>query len=123
LRFTQTEARAAERRRLSQAHAPDSPHLRAAVEASGHSLKHPFPAGKLPVRGRFRVTCLIIGSAAMTNVRRIQRYMAAKIKARQAIPNEKDRLLTFQDAFFAVLERFLAGWLCPRQAQGRGVGC
>jgi hypothetical protein len=59
---------------MSQEHAQESHNLRSAVEASVRSLKHPFPAGKLPVRGKFRVTCMIIGSAAMTNVRRIQRY-------------------------------------------------
>jgi len=30
------------------------------------------------MRGKFRMTCLLIGSAAMTNVRRIQHYLAAK---------------------------------------------
>ena len=34
-----------------------------------------FPAGKLPVRGLFRVTCMMIAATAMTNVRRIQRYV------------------------------------------------
>ena len=52
--------------------------MRAAVEATVREVKHPFPAGKLPVRGKFRMTCMLIGSAAMTNVRRIQRYLAAK---------------------------------------------
>jgi hypothetical protein len=80
LRFTQTEARSAERRRLSRAHAHDSHNLRSAVEASVRSIKHPFPAGKLPVRGRFRMTCMMIGSAAMTNVRRIQRFLQTKAK-------------------------------------------
>ncbi|MDF1521104.1 MAG: hypothetical protein P1P73_11585, partial [Brevefilum sp.] len=35
-----------------------------------------FPAGKLPVRGQFRVTCMVIGSAVMSNIRRIQRHKA-----------------------------------------------
>ena len=54
---------------------------RAAVESTVRSVKHPFPAGKLPVRGPFRVTCLIVGAAAMTNVRRIQHY---RLKTRPA---------------------------------------
>jgi hypothetical protein len=123
LRFTQTEARAAERRRMSQSHAQDRHNLRAAVEASVRSLKHPFPAGKLPVRGKFRVTCMMIGSAAMTNVRRIQRYTAAKIKTTQAILNEKEQTVTAQDAFFATLGHFLVGWLCPRPALTLVFGC
>ena len=123
LRFTQTEARAAERRRTSQEHAQDSRNLRSAVEASVRSFKHPFPAGKLPVRGRFRMTCMMIGSAAMTNVRWIQRHTAAKIKALRVILNEKDQPLTFQDPFLAALGRFLAGWLYPQPAHILAVGC
>jgi hypothetical protein len=38
------------------------------------SIKHPFPAGKLPVRGQFRVACLLIDSVFVTNIRLIQRY-------------------------------------------------
>jgi hypothetical protein len=40
--------------------------------------KHPFKAGKLPVPNKFRVACIIIGSAAMTNIRSIQRFTVAK---------------------------------------------
>jgi hypothetical protein len=39
------------------------------------SVKNAFPAGKLPVHGQFRVTCMAIASAVTTNVRRIQRYL------------------------------------------------
>jgi len=123
LHFTQAEARAAERRSMSQEHAHDRHNLRSAVEASVRSLKHPFPAGKLPVRGKFRMTCMIISSAAMTNVRRIQRYSAVKIKAAQAILNEKDQPMTPQDSFFAALGQFLAGWLCPPPPYTSVVGC
>jgi hypothetical protein len=84
LRFTQAEARASERRRHCQEQRKDGRNLRAAVEASVRSLKHPFPAGKLPVRGKFRVASLLIGSAAVSNVRRIQRYLQAKSKAEMA---------------------------------------
>jgi hypothetical protein len=45
------------------------------------SVKHPFPVGKLPVRGKFSVACMLIGSAAMSNVRRIQHYLESKMKA------------------------------------------
>ena len=78
LRFTQAEAHASERRRRSQEHLKEGRNLRAAVEATVRSVKHPFPAGKLPVRGKFRVGCMLIGSAAVANIRRIQRYLEAK---------------------------------------------
>ncbi|MBE3088156.1 MAG: transposase, partial [Chloroflexi bacterium] len=90
LRFTQADARASERRRHCQEQRKDGRNLRAAVEASMRSLKYPFPAGKLPVRGKFRVASLLIGSAAVSNVRRIQRYQQAKTKAEMAQPVAHD---------------------------------
>ncbi|MBA4380618.1 MAG: hypothetical protein C0393_08095 [Anaerolinea sp.] len=89
LRFTQAEAQMAERRRRSQKHLQEGRNLRAAVEATVRSVKHPFPAGKLPVRGKFRMTSMLIGSAAVANVRRIQRYLEAKRKVerlQEAVP-------------------------------------
>jgi hypothetical protein len=75
LTFNQAEVDKSQRHRRSRAshHAGRNP--RAAVESTVRSVKHPFPAGKLPVRGLFRITCLIVASAAMTNVRRIERYL------------------------------------------------
>jgi hypothetical protein len=71
------------------------------------SLKHPFPAGKLPVRGKFRVACLLIGSAAVSNVRRIQRYLQAKAKAeidQQVAPGtEKTAQKHAGDSFLAFI--------------------
>jgi hypothetical protein len=84
LTFTTHEMRAAKRRKDYLAHQDHSHNLRSAVEATVRSVKHPFPAGKLPVRGQFRVTCMAIASAATTNVRRIQRYLIAKIKQAEA---------------------------------------
>jgi hypothetical protein len=123
LRFTQAEARSAERRRQSQAHAHDSQNLRAAVEATVRSVKHPFPAGKLPVRGRFRMTCMIMASAAMTNVRRIQRFTAAKTKPQQAKSGGQARSQVAQDSFFASAWHSISPWLPPNQVFGSIVGC
>lgn len=74
LSFTVKEVRAAQRRKDYLEHKEDGQNLRAAVEATVRSIKHPFRAGKLPVRGQFRVTCLVIASAIHVNVRRICRY-------------------------------------------------
>ncbi len=73
--------RSAKRRKEYLTHQGHSHNLRSAVEATVRSVKHPFEAGKLPVRGQFRVTYLTIASAAIANVRRIQRYHVAKKKA------------------------------------------
>lgn len=76
LAFTRKEIQAAQRRKEFLEHQDCGQNLRAAVEATVRSVKHPFRAGKLPVRGQFRVTCLIIASAIHVNVRRIHRSHA-----------------------------------------------
>jgi hypothetical protein len=69
--FTLQEFRIAQRRTLYLTQKQNEHNLRAAVEATVRSLKHPFPAGKLPVRGKFRMSCMMIASALLVNVRRI----------------------------------------------------
>jgi len=123
LRFTTRQLRSAQRRKTCLAHLKHSRNLRAAVEASVRSVKHPFRAGKLPVRGRFRVACMLLGSAAMTNVRRIQRYLVAKIRAGQAILNPTERPAAPSNSFFAVFGRFLARWLHPHLTHAQAIGC
>jgi len=84
LRFDQNQLNMSERRRRSQIHREEGRNLRAAVEATVRQIKHSFPASKLPVHGKIRVTCMVIGSAMTTNVRRIQRYLEAKIELENA---------------------------------------
>ena len=83
-------AQASERRRRSHKQQKKGRNLRAAVEATMRSIKQPFPAGKLPVRGKFRMASMVIGSAAVSNVRRIQRYLQAKPKAKTTQPVTPD---------------------------------
>lgn len=73
--FTQKQLFSALRRKLFLAHQQDKRNLRVAIEATIRSLKHPFRHGKVPVRGRFRTTCLLVLSAAMSNLRSIYRYL------------------------------------------------
>lgn len=80
LRFDQKQVNMSERRRRSLIHQEEGRNLRAAVEATVRQVKHSFPASKLPVRGKFRISCMVIGSAMITNVRRIQCYLEAEIK-------------------------------------------
>jgi len=92
LRFTQEQAMMSQRRRKSRLRQKEGRNLRAAIEATICSLKRPFPASKLPVRGRFRVTCMMIGSALMSNIRRIKRYLEALLKPNhEPIDPEKQR--------------------------------
>ena len=83
LRFSKQQVNVAQRRqRTAQARASGQ-NLRAAVEATVRSVKHPFRNGKVPVRGKPRMSMMILGSAAMSNVRRIQRYLETKREAQK----------------------------------------
>ena len=84
LRFNLKQLNMSERRKRSQIHREEWRNLWSAVEATVRQIKYPFPASKLPVRGKFRVTCMVIGAAMTTNVRRIQRCLEAKIKLENA---------------------------------------
>ncbi len=74
LNFTQQEVHWARRRQRSEAAHQSGKNPRAAIEAIVRAVKHPFPGGKLPVRGLFRVTCMVVSSAAMANLRSIWRH-------------------------------------------------
>ena len=78
LRFSQKDYRVARRRQNQKKAQASDRNLRSAVEATVRSVKHPFGNGKLPVRGKRRVSMMMIASAAMTNVRRIWRYRRVK---------------------------------------------
>ncbi len=86
LRFSQHQIDVARRRQRCAAERASEHHLRPAIEATVRSVKHPFPGGKLPVRGRIRMSMLLIGSCAMTNVRRIQRYLRGRNRPNSAQP-------------------------------------
>ena len=91
------------------------------------SVKHPFPVGKMPVRGQFRVTRMVIASAATANVRRIQRYLVAKTKATQVAkvtksePNRPPEVAAV--SFFVSARALLARWLGSRLAFGPDLAC
>lgn len=93
LNFSEQQANVSQRRRRSLACQTEGRNLRAAIEATVREVKHPFPASKLPVRGQFRVACMVIGSALATNAHRIQRYLVAKIKSQ----NEQKKALKGQE--------------------------
>jgi hypothetical protein len=111
LTFTTHEMRAAQRRKNYLVHQDHSHNLRSAVEATVRSVKHPFPAGKLPVRGQFRVTCVAIASAATANVRRIQRYLITKMKQAEAAKSLQSEAIPATAVSFFV---FSARWLRSR---------
>lgn len=117
LDFTQQEVHWARRRQRYLVNQQADKNLRVAIEATVRSLKHPF-GDKLPVRGLFRVTCVLLGSAAMVNVRRIWRYLSAQA-AKQGSPGAATRrnvssqqpkasCFVFSQAWLSSCSRFLA---------------
>ena len=109
LSFTQQEINSARRRKRYQSIKHHSKNPRAAVEAAVRSVKHPFPAGKLPVRGLFRATCLVMASAAMSNIRSILRYRQPKNGKKQARPLSSD---IFCALVGQAIRRFSISWSC-----------
>jgi hypothetical protein len=74
LYFSKKEARVARRRKRVKASFKKNHNLRAAIEATCRAVKCRYPKGKFPVRGLFRMTYLLICSAAMNNLRRMDHY-------------------------------------------------
>ena len=83
LKFSEKQADIAQRRQRCAAHRKEGKNLRVAIEAVMGAIKRPFSWDQLPVRGLFRVSMMMLGSAALVNVRRIQRYLAAKLRPRR----------------------------------------
>ncbi|RLG36575.1 MAG: hypothetical protein DRN91_07650 [Candidatus Alkanophagales archaeon] len=89
LRFSQQELDLALRRQRSADARASGQNLRAAVEATVRSVKHPFGNGKVPVRGQPRVSMVVVGSATMSNVRQIHRYKVAQRESEKAEKTNK----------------------------------
>ena len=121
LRFSKQQVNVARRRQLAAQARASGQNLRAAIEATVRSVKHPFRNGKVPVRGQPRVSLVVFGSAAMSNVRRIWRHLCAK-KAEesqeksQASPSDTPvflfwyRLSRFFSSLFALRFHHHAVW-------------
>lgn len=121
LRFTKDEVALAQRRRRCASTRRSGRNLRSAVEATIRSIKLPFNDDQLPVRGRFRVSCMMLGSAAWSNVRRINRYLTTRdrLKAKNGVQNPVEQVTTdvqgSLSAFFDLLTRLRAP--CRRRSE------
>ena len=112
LRFSQQETDLALRRKRSADVRATGQNLRAGAESMMRSVKHPFRNGKLPVRGKPRVSMMVIASAAMTNIRRIQRYQEKlreeRRKARETQKQMQDLIKYVFGSFWGFLQRRLS---------------
>jgi hypothetical protein len=91
-------------RRRACLHPEDGP-IRAVVEATVREIKHPFPGGKLPVRGLVRTRMVIYGAALMTNLRRLHRY--AQAKTGSECPSDSDQPLSILSTLISQLKQRL----------------
>lgn len=107
--FTQQEVDAAQRRRRCLENKQTGKNLRAAVEAAMRSIKHPFSAEKLPVRGIVRVRDLLVGSAAMVNIRRITRYKQDKNHSKSEKEMPQSSLSRISKRLRSLWDHLLAG--------------
>jgi len=80
LYFSHQQLDLALRRQRSAQLRTEDKNLRAAIEAIMGAIKRPFGNDKVPVRGQFRVGMVMIGSAAMVNLRRIWRFQVEQRK-------------------------------------------
>ena len=93
--FSASQLAVAMRRRKMKLSKQEGKNLRTAIEGTAHEVKHPYPDRKFPVRGLFRVACVMVGSAAMTNVRRIYHHFEEKKKEeRKKMKEEKKQEAT-----------------------------
>ena len=107
LYFSQQQLALALRRQRSAQLRPENNNLRAAIEATMGALKRPFGNDKVPVRGQFRVGMVMIGSAAMVNLRRIWRFQVEQRKEKA-----KNKQETFsRSPLFRFFNRQLAVFL------------
>jgi hypothetical protein len=112
-RFTQAEFDVALRRQRCRAYRHTKPQLRAAVEATVGAIKRPFNNDKTPVRGKFRVGLMMIGSAAMVNIRRIERYLLNKSKPQTQVVAQNSTTEPNKHYFDRSILSFLfAIWTC-----------
>jgi hypothetical protein len=112
LHFNQHNAEIARRRRRIAEDRQEGHNLRVAIESTIASLKCPFNYGQLPVRGLFRISMMLIGCAAMVNVRRIHRYLARERAHKIAIVHVQ-ALRGARQASFSSCGRYLSRLLSP----------
>jgi len=96
------------RRQRSKESDPDGKNSRAAIEATIGAIKRPFGNDKAPVRGKFRMASMVIGSAAMVNLRRIQRFQTEKRKKARILAAENGT----EPSLLSFFSRTLATFLC-----------
>jgi len=109
LRFRAYDAEIARRRQRIEEYKAAGSNPRSAIESTVYSLKRPFGA-KLPVRGLYRVHGLLVGSAFMANVRRINRWWRRSLGPTESQAGQSAPF----HSFFSLLARLVQVHRCRR---------
>lgn len=113
LTFRPSQIPVAQRRQKMRYREGGGKNPRAAIEGTIREVKHPFHGSKLPVRGLFGVTTLMVSSAAMTNVRRIHHYLERKRRTVEQMErqNQKENAESVQSSSsFWLFVNWLQEW-------------
>jgi hypothetical protein len=86
---------------------------RAAVESTVKAIKHRFRKGKLPVRGLFRVTSMMLASGLMFNVRRIHRSLVRNTPELTGSPASAAATMPFESPILLFLRQLWSGLHLP----------
>lgn len=89
--FRPSQITVAQRRQKMRYREGGGKNLRTSIEGTIREIKHPFHSDKLPVRGLFHVTTLMVSSAAMTNVPRIHHYLERKRRSAEQIEGQNQK--------------------------------
>jgi hypothetical protein len=110
LTITQKQAAAAQRLRHFRQTKAEARALRTAIEATVFQLTHAMPNDKVPVRGRFRVTNVVLCSALALNARRIDRYLKGKQRGKFT---KKNRQSGDPSSLLLFFETLWCSFCCP----------
>lgn len=89
---------------------PEDKPIRAASEATIRSLKHPFPGGKLPVRGLIRATMVLCCSAMMVNLRRLHAHRLAQAVQEGVVQSVLSTAMHLSYVYTVILDRLSTAW-------------
>lgn len=120
LRVSRRQIEVAQLRQACAEVATGPPFLRPAIEATVRSLKHAIGSGhsQVPVRGKSRVTMVMIAAGLMVNLRRIWRYRHKKREespSNEALQPQEATEPSFLLRIYVALRR----WLQPRSSRWR----
>jgi hypothetical protein len=103
LKVPKERAASSQRRRRFEQTKEEARTLRPAVEATMFQVTCHMPGDKVPVRGRFRVTWVVLCSGLAVNARRIDRYLKGKQRGKLTKKHRQNGVSSPLFSFFQTL--------------------